>query len=162
MDDGEHSSKRGVSLAVTFLLIMSLNVRLAGGFDVEIENMRQEGLEKFDISIFAEERVEYIHSRITLKPLITSIEYGNKMSIEFGAQANSSFGKILSAKIVKMVHRVERRLTRVYGRKLSKRERRKRAIEIVGNLISKLFGNPGPEDWKQNTRIIVAMNEAIE
>jgi hypothetical protein len=162
MDDGEHNSKRGVSHIVILTLIMILNVSQTGGFDVEIENMRQEGLEKFDISIFAEERVEYIHSRITLKPLISSIEYGSKMSEEFGVRANSSFGRILSSRIVKMVEKVEKRLLRMYGRKLSKRERRKRAIEIVGNLISKLFGNPGPEDWKQNTRNIVAMKEAIE
>jgi len=30
------------------------------------------------------------------------------------------------------------------------------------NLISKLFGNPGPEDWKQNKRNVIAMKRAIE
>ena len=157
MDDGEHNSKRGISHLVILTLFMILNVSQTGGFDVEIENMRQEGLEKFDISIFAEERVEYIHSRITLKPLINSIEYGRKMSVEFSVRANSSFGRILSSRIVKLVEKVEKRILSMYGRKLTRRERRKRALEIVGNLISKLFGNPGPEDWKQNTRNIVAM-----
>ena len=162
MDDGEHYSKRGVSHISILTFIVILNLSQTESFDVEIENMRQEGLEKFDISIFAEERVEYIHSRISLKPLINSIEYGSRMSVEFGTRANSSFGRILSSRLVKMVEKVEKRLTRMYGQKLRKRERRKRAIEIVGNLISKLFGNPGPEDWKQNTRNIVAMKEAIE
>ena len=162
MDDGEHNSKRGISHFVILTLFMILSVSQTGGFDVEIENMRQEGLEKFDISIFAEERVEYIHSRITLKPLINSIEYGRRMSVEFSVRANSSFGRILSSRIVKLVEKVEKRILSMYGRKLTRRERRKRALEIVGNLISKLFGNPGPEDWKQNTRNIVAMKEAIE
>ncbi len=40
--------------------------------------------------------------------------------------------------------------------------RSKRALEFVGNLISKLFGNPGPEDWRQNNANILAMKSAIE
>ena len=162
MDDGEHYTKRGLTHTLILTFIVITNLSQTDSFDVEIESMRQEGLEKFDISIFAEERVEYIHSRITLKPLIHSIEYGSRMSVEFGKQANSSFGRILSSRIVKMVGKVEKRLFRMYGQKLRKRERRKRAIEIVGNLISKLFGNPGPEDWKQNTKNIVAMKDAID
>jgi len=49
---------------------------------------------------------------------------------------------------------------------ISKPQRRvrrsKRAIEFVGNLISKLFGNPGPEEWRQNKRNLLAMKAAIE
>ena len=50
----------------------------------------------------------------------------------------------------------------MYGKRMSKAERKRRAIEFVGNLISRLFGNPGPEDWKQNTKNILAMKSAIE
>ena len=130
-----------------------LNINRVDAFDTEIENMRQEGLERYDISIYVEERVEYIHSRIDLKPLISSIDHGCKLTIEFETLANSSFGKILSTKVRRMVAKVEKKLEIMYGRRLSKAERRKRAIEFVGNLISRLFGNPGPEDWKQNTNV---------
>jgi len=52
-------------------------------------------------------------------------------------------------------------MTAMIDRK-SKKGRDKRAIEFVGDLISKLFGNPGPSEWKQNTRNILAMKAAIE
>jgi len=122
--------------------------------------MMQEGLEKFDIGIYVEERVEYIHSRISLKSVLSSIEIGNKLSVEFESRANSSFGRILSVRVKGLTAKIEKKLSLIYGN--DRVDRHKRAIEFVGNLISKLFGNPGPEDWKQNTRNILAMKMAIE
>ncbi len=124
--------------------------------------MRQEGLKNSDISIFIKDRVEYIHSRIALKPLSASIEMSMKIGHEFGARPNTSFGKILTAKVKQMVAKVEKKLSLIYDRNGLKSGRSTRSIEFVGNLISKLFGNPGPEDWKQNTRNILAMKSAIE
>ena len=124
--------------------------------------MRQEGIENYDISIFVEERVEYIHSRIPLRPLITGIEQSIKLSTIFESRANTTFGRILNGRVRRMGKRLETKLKRVYSGRVRKVVRRKRSIEIIGNLISKLFGNPGPEDWKQNTRNIIAMKEAIE
>ena len=123
--------------------------------------MRQEGLESHDISIFVEEKTEYIHSRISLKPVKSAIEQATKLSITFGGKANTSLGKILHRKIQKRADNMEKGLTRLVDRRHPKHRRSKRAIEFVGNLISKLFGNPGPEEWKQNKRNVLAMKEAI-
>lgn len=124
--------------------------------------MMQEGLEKFDIGIYVEERIEYIHSRISLRSLVNHIETGNKLSAEFELHANSSFGRILNMRVKLLTAKIEKRLSLIYGNNFEHANRQRRAIEFVGNLISKLFGNPGPEDWKQNTRNILAMKAAIE
>jgi len=142
-----------------FLLIFGYNT--AHSFDTEIDSMRLEGLEKHDVSVFVEIRVEYIHSRIPLKSLITGIELARKMSNVFGNRSNSTFTRILNTRVKRLVAKTERKLKSIYGRDSMPR-RKKRAIEFVGNLISKLFGNPGPEDWKQNKRNIIAMKLAIE
>ena len=161
MDDGECKRKpsRGLGLC---LVILFTFLKVSHAFDTEIENMRQEGLEKHDISIFVEERVEYIHSRITLLPLINSVEYGRKMSTTFDARAKSSLGKVLSARVEKMAAKVDKKLTAMHNRQIPITQRQKRAIEFVGNHISRLFGNPGPEEWRQNNRNILAMKAAID
>jgi hypothetical protein len=69
------------------------------GFDTEIENMRQEGLEKHNISIFVEEREFYIHSRIVLHQVLSSVEQASKLSNDFGNKVTSSLGKILKKRI---------------------------------------------------------------
>jgi len=129
--------------------------------------MRHEGLEKFDISVFVEEKVEYIHSRIALKPLIGSIEFSNKISNEFGSKINTTLGKILNAKIKGFSTKIDTKIASMYQRSSYERnsnhvKRDKRAIEFVGNLMSTLFGTVGPEQWKKNTRNVLAMKEAIE
>jgi len=124
--------------------------------------MRSEGFGKHDISLFVEERVEFIHSRIQLQPLLTSIDYGRKASNEFSLKVNSSLGKILSMRLNRMATQMDKKLRQLHNPRTRSTERNKRALEFVGNLISQLFGNPGPEDWKQNTRNIVAMKAAIE
>lgn len=130
--------------------------------DTEIELMQREGLAKHDISVYVEERVEYIHSRIALKPLITGIEHATKLSNLFEQKVNTTLGKILSNRISKLTHKMESKIENMYIRKNKSPHRVKRSFEFVGNLISKLFGNPGPEDWKQNKKNVIAMKEAIE
>ena len=164
MDDGECSKRsthvRGIGF-ISFIILTQLLYDV-NSLDIEIENMRREGLEKHDVSIFVEERVEYIHSRILLGPLITGIDHANKLSIGYGVRANSSLGKILNSRINKLVARVENKLGRVYGKRSRKVVRRRRAIKFIGNLMSKMFGIPGPEEWEQNTRNTLAMKAAIE
>ncbi len=121
--------------------------------------MRQEKFEKHDISVFVEDRVEYIHSRIPLKSLITGVDQEKKLSNMFGNRANSTFGRILNSKVKNLMTRTEKKLRSLQGHSVY---RDKRAIEFVGNLISKLFGNPGPEDWRQNKKNVLAMKIAIE
>jgi len=143
------------------LIIIFLSISKVISLDTELESIRQEKIESQDVSIFVEERVQYIHSRISLKPLINGIEQGSKLSYMFLSKANTTLGKILSIRVRKLVERVDKKLNSMIERK-PKRLREKRAIEFVGDLISKLFGNPGPSEWKQNTKNMLAMKAAIE
>jgi len=96
MDDGKPNRKfiRKLSILdlriVAILLIMYNKLTPVNSFDTEIESMREEGLDKHDISIFIEERVEYIHSRISLKPLVSGIEHSGKLSLDYAVRVNSS------------------------------------------------------------------------
>ena len=170
MDDGEcqsRSNRPGPSRRVVLFISLILQIRLSSSLDNELQTMRLEGIEKHDINIYIEQRVEYVHSQILLNPIITGIEQATKLSAEFENRANTTFGRILSGRVKRMVKRSEIKLTKLCGRKgrrvrETKLLREKRSIEFVGNLISKLFGNPGPEDWKQNTKNILAMKAAIE
>ncbi len=161
MDDGKHTrrSQRGLGLVV-IIVIIQLNI--THSFDTELENMRQEGLEKFDISVFVEEKVEYIHSRVTLKPLTSSIEFGDKLSREFANKVNTTLGRILDFRVKGLNHKVMMKLADMYEKSTNHVKREKRAIEFIGNLMSTLFGTIGPDQWKQNNRNILAMKEAIE
>jgi hypothetical protein len=175
MEDGKYNRRpRGRSLIAqlvkSLLVIALINIVHVHSLDLTIESMREEGLEKHDISIFIEKKVEFIHSRISLKPLISSIEHGFKISNEYSVKVNSSLGRILGKKLRNMMVTINRKLETMINKNdrdmnralISNTRRSKRAIEFVGNLISKLFGNPGPEEWRQNTRNLLAMKSAIE
>jgi len=181
MEDGEHERRgrrsRGVkpcllTLTLKFLLLTYYFASVSS-LDIALENMRRQDIVvEHDVSIFVEKKIEYIHSRISLKPLISGLEHGFKLSNSFGMKANSLLGKILSSKLKRLVTKTEKKLESMINRNTRRfrREARnkpgvnrpKRAIEFVGNLISKLFGNPGPEEWRQNTRNLLAMKAAIE
>jgi len=156
------SRSRNGNVTRSFLLLAVISVNITNGLDSEILSMRREGLAKHDISVYVEERVEYIHSRIALKPLVSGIEHAIKLSHSFEQRANTSLGKILSSRIRKLTNKMETKLENMLIRKPKNSYREKRSFEFIGNLISKLFGNPGPEDWKQNKRNVLAMKEAIE
>jgi hypothetical protein len=100
-------------------------------FDTEIDNMRQEGFEKHDISIYAEERVEYIHSRITLQPLISSIDYGRRITATFEIKANSSLGKILSARLIGLVTKLDKKLLSLYGKKYTYLREKRELLNLL-------------------------------
>ncbi len=131
--------------------------------------MREDGLERHDVSMYVEEKVDYIHSRIALKPLINGLEHATKLITAFTMKVNTSLGKILANRIRLTLTKLDRKIHEMIDKRAFRsstfdtiRERNKRAIEILGNLISKLFGNPGPEEWRQNTRNMLAMKNAIE
>ena len=131
--------------------------------DDEIEQMRSEGIEKFDIGIFVEVRVEFVHSKISLRPLLNGLHNFDKMNLEFGTIANTKFGSMLKAKLGRMSDRIQLRADALNGRRVEKVVTRdKRAIEFIGNLISKAFGNAGPEDMRKIYANFVAMKRAIE
>lgn len=180
MEDGEHRSRSrdgGVSrspLIFAIFIILSAYIVNVNSLDETLDSIKEESLERHDVSIYVEKKVEFIHSRIPLKHLISSIEHGAKMSNVFSYKVNSTLGRILSSKVKLLISKTDRRLSYMFDKNqksLTRMERdtystdgkrKKRAIEFVGNLISKLFGNPGPEEWRQNTRNMLAMKSAIE
>ena len=56
---------------------------------------------------------------------------------------------------------MEEKLIRVSG-KSHRDDKQKRSIEIIGDLISDLFGNPGPSDYKKTTANILALQSAMK
>ena len=148
----------GLKLALVFCLILEL----VNCMDVEIENMRREGIERHEIGFFVEDRVEFVHSKISLRPLLNGLHNFDKMNLEFGTRATSKFGKFLKTKIDKISNRIQSKAENLYGKRVEQIFRNKRAIEFIGNLISKAFGNPGPEDMKKITANFIAMKKAIE
>ena len=136
--------------------------------DVEIEQMRLEGIEKHDIGILVEDRVEFIHSKISLRPLLNGLHNFDRMNLEFSQRARTKFGNLLKTKIDRISKRLQDRADSLNGNRVAKvldrvvLDRKKRAIEFIGNLISKAFGNPGPEDMKKLQANLMAMKRAIE
>jgi len=142
-------------------LLLVCKIKESCCLDSVIEQIRQEGIEKLDIGVMLEERVEFIHSKIALRPMLNSIHNFDKLNMEFGVKINTSFGKLLHRKTSKMSHTIRDKTNLLSGHRVERLSRKKRSIEFIGNLISKAFGNPGPEDWRKNNANILAMKAAI-
>jgi hypothetical protein len=141
-------------------LLLLIVTKITCGFDDEITLMNRDGIDKFDISIHIEDRVEFLHSRVTLRPLKLGLHGLEKMMNDFDKEGLSSLGHILKAKLKNSINRITKNAERFVGNaNLATRE--KRSIEFIGNLISKAFGNPGPEDWRKNNANIIAMKNAM-
>jgi hypothetical protein len=146
--------------AVVVVAVVVVNATNGHDFEIEIEQMRKNGANKYDISILYEEKTEFLHSRITLRPLALGFHNFEKMFHEYGQKNLSLLGKVLHSRLEHKHSRLKNRAE--YLLSASQVDTRsKRAIEFIGNLISKAFGNPGPEDWKKNNANILAMKYAI-
>ena len=141
-------------LMVTFVVGQTL------AFDKELERTRLDGLDNHDINLYVEQNVYFLHAKMNLKPavigLVTLKLYVNKLEIDVA----NPMSKVLAKNLEKRVQYLAAQLVRVAG-KDHMAVRDKRSIEIIGNLISELFGNPGPEDWKKNNLNILALKNAI-
>jgi len=115
LEFGKWAFRKHRNLNIIFLIIVILEFSRVKSFDSEIEEMRSEEMEKHDISIFVEIKVEYIHSRITLVPLIAGLEQASKLSTLFGNRMNSTFSSILNSRIKKMVKKIDRKFQMLYG-----------------------------------------------
>ena len=72
----------------------------------------------------------------------------NRHVVELERSKINSLGVVLARNLEKKVKYLAKQMVRVAGKDYSQL-RHKRPIELIGNLISDLFGNPGPEDWKK-------------
>ena len=140
------------------LIIFGFGQTLA--FDKELERTRIDGLDNHDINLYVEQNVYFLHARMNLKPavigLVTLKQFVNKLE----TNEINPMSKVLAKNLEKRVMYLASQLVRVAGKDY-KSTRNKRSIEIIGNLISELFGNPGPEDWKKNNLNILALKNAI-
>jgi hypothetical protein len=146
MDERKRTNR---AIALPLILIM-INIAVVVGWTDEIERIVSEGADKFDVTILYEEKVEFLHTRITLRPLSLGIHNFEKVHKEFGLKNLSLVGKKFHMKLENEFLRLKKRAESVTQMDMHY-SREKRAIEFIGNLISKAFGNPGPEDWKKIT-----------
>jgi hypothetical protein len=143
---------------ILHLLFMGLCGQVKG-FDKELEKDSLTGIEKTDLAIYLEKKSDFLHSRIDLKHTVIGLVSLDKWIQAFHTKARGSLDKVLVNVLKKQQSNIVRKLDQIVGRK---GDRDKRSIDFLGNLISDLFGNPGPEDWKKNNANILALKQAIK
>ena len=102
----------------------------------------------------------YIHAKIDLRPTTDGLLTLEKAIYRLEKSKSNNLSRVLAKGIGTKFDRIVAKLYRVDGNPRSN-SRHTRSIEIIGNLISDLFGNPGPNDWQKNTANILAMQTAI-
>ena len=126
-----------------------------------LERSKLDGHDSHDIEFFVEQRVHFIHAKIDLRPTITGLITLNKCAVQLDRVSTDSLGTSLANNLLKRMDRIVKKLKRVHS-KLPLSEREKRSIEFIGNIISEVFGNPGPTDWKQAKANFLALHSALK
>ena len=152
----------GSKCVVAALLSLLFWLDLSLAFDTVLDKIRLDGHDSHDIDIYVEKKLSYLHVKIDLKPAITGLLTLNKFASQLEKNAGSdSLDSVLSKNIRARVNRISKKLWRITGKNyMSNKD--KRSIEIIGNLISDLFGNPGPSDWKKVNANLLALGEALK
>ena len=127
------------------LLLLGVGVLsvACSAFETALEKTRLDGHDIHDIDIYIEQKINYIHSKINLKPTIDGLNILNKCIYRLEKGSGDSLATALSKTLERRLDRIVAKLVRVSGQNHIN-ERDKRSIEFVGDLISDLFGNPGP------------------
>ncbi len=129
-------------------------------FETALEKTKLDAHDTHDIDIYIEQKLGYIHAKIDLTPTIKGVAMLEKFIYRLDKGSSDTLGGTLAALLRKRLERIESKIVRVSGKKSL--ERSKRSIEIIGDLISDLFGNPGPSDWKKNAANILALQNAMK
>ncbi len=129
-------------------------------FDKELERTRLDGLDNHDINLYVEQKVTFLHARMDLKPAVLGLVTLKLFVHKLETSVANPMNKVLAKNLDRRVMYLANQLARIVGKDYLA-NRNKRSIEIIGNLISELFGNPGPEDWKKNNLNILALKNAI-
>ena len=99
--------------------------------------------------------------KIDLKPAISGLITLHKCVLQLAKGTADSMDLTLSRSLEKRVTKIMAKLARLTGKEyLDARD--KRSIEFLGNLISDIFGNPGPADWKKVNANILALQSALK
>lgn len=92
------------------MIILVLLLNYVNSIDDEIELIRREGIDKFDVSIVIEERVDFLHTRVTLRPLILGLLNFERLVREVEKKDKTELGIVLYNKIENMHHRLSKKL----------------------------------------------------
>ena len=130
-------------------------------FETALEKTKLDTHDTHDIDIYIEQTIGYVHAKIDLTPTINGLTTLEKCTYRLDKGSSDTLGSTLANGIKKRLDRMEEKLVRVSGRSY-RDTKQKRSIEIVGDLISSLFGNPGPSDWKKNSANILAIQSAMK
>jgi len=139
------------------LLLVAANTCLA--FDKALHKTKLAKQDTHDIDLYIEQKIGYVHAKIDLRPTIDSLLTLEKATYRLEKSRTNDLSRALAKHMNSKFDRIVNKLHRVNGKVTS---RQTRSIEIIGNLISDLFGNPGPADWKKNTANVIAMQTAIQ
>jgi len=134
---------------------------ICSAFETALEKTKLDGHDTQDIDIFIEQKLSYVHAKVDLKPTISGLLTLEKCIYRLDKGTVDNLSLVLARGLQKRLDRMETKLVRVSGKKYLK-DKRKRSIEFVGDLISDLFGNPGPADWKKNTANVLALQKALK
>jgi len=143
------------------LILLSNVVILANSFDKVLDKAKIDGIDSHDLEIFVEKKVRHLHVKIDLKPAISGLISLDKYAKQLSKNEPESLEAALQKSLQKRVSRIVDRLSRITGKEyLAVSE--KRSIEFIGDLISDIFGNPGPSDWKKVNSNILALEGALK
>ena len=129
-------------------------------FTRALEKNRLDGHDTHDIEMYIEQKIHYIHAKIDLGPTVSGLLLLEKFVYKLEKGSADTLSSSLSKQINKRIDRIVIKLKRISGKPyLAGRE--KRAIEFLGDLISDIFGNPGPTDWKKVNSNLIALQTAL-
>ena len=149
------------SIPLVILVCLSLNTVPAETFEKILDKSKIDGVDTHDLDIFIEKRVRYLHAKVDLKPAILGLLTLDKCVKQLAKGPSDTLESTLIKSLEKRVDRISARLVRLSGKDyLSSRD--KRSIEFIGDLISDIFGNPGPADWKKVNSNILALESALK
>ncbi len=147
--------------SIKILAILALFVLPATPFERALDKAKIDGVDTHDLDIFIERKVKYLHSKIDIKPAIVGLLALEKCVNQLEKGNSDSLEMSMSRNLQKKVNRIAAKLYRLTGKNYIS-QKSKRSIEFIGDLISDLFGNPGPADWKQVNSNILALDKALK
>jgi hypothetical protein len=165
MDGRKSGSEQPVAsrqlVAMIVLIFLAINFTHTTAFEKVLNKAKIDGVDSHDLDIFIEKKIKYLHAKVDLKPAILGLMTLNKCAIQLSRGATDTLESTLSKALDKRVDRIRKRLYRITGKEHDN-DRDKRSIEFIGDLISDIFGNPGPADWKQVNSNILALQGALK
>ena len=148
-----------LSKSLGFALLVLILIKTCIAFEKVLERVKLDGHDTHDIDMYIEQKLSYVHAKVDLEPTITGIVTLEKCIYKLEKGNANQMSVILANNLNRRLERISSKVTSIVGKSTS---RKQRSIEILGNLISDLFGNPGPADWKKNNANLLIMQSAIK